>query len=146
MSSSYYRDLYKEEERKAKEFEKWIRQLQPIKENASDKLDDEIQNVNREINKLSEDLEDAVKHDQVFASEAYEIGSSVEAGSGSDSYLRATQSAIEEEIRDLGRKKDQAERNRDNYYRQYEEEKRREEEEARRKRDEALSKIANWFR
>lgn len=145
MSSSYYLKLYKEEKEKAKKYEKWIKQLQPIQENASGKLEDEISNVNREIIRLCEDLRDAVKYDQVFASEAYEIGSSVEAGSGSDRYLRATQSAIYEEIRRLGQKKDEAERKSAEYYRKYEEEKRREEEEARRKREEFMNNITSLF-
>lgn len=136
MSSSYYYNLYKSEKEKARKYEKWIRQLQSIRENASSKLEDEIRNVNKEIHELYEDLKEAVKHDQVFSSEAYEIGSSTEAGSGSDKYLRATQSAIDEEIRSLGRKKDEAERRSAEYYRKYEEEKRREEQERRRKEEE----------
>lgn len=145
MSSSYYYKLYKEEQEKAKKFDKWIRQLQPIRQNASGGLDDEIRAVNKEIAGLYDSLKNAVKHDQVFASEAYEIGSSTEAGSGSDRYLRGTQTSIDEEIRSLGRKKDEAERKSAEYYRKYEEEKRREEEEKRRKMEEAMDKIKNLF-
>ena len=108
MSSSYYLKLYKEEKDKAKKYEKWIKQLQTIRQNAAGGLDDEIRNVNREITELCNDLKNAVKHDQVFASEVYEIGSNTEAGSGSDRYLRGTQSELDEEIRDLARKKDDA--------------------------------------
>lgn len=144
MSSSYYFKLYKEEKEKAKKYEKWIKQLQPIQENASSKLEDEIRDVNKEITRLYEDLNDAVKHDQVFASEAYEIGSSMEAGSGSDRYLRETQSAIYEEIRRIAQKKDEAERKSVEYQRKYEEEKRREQEEERRKREEFLESLMTW--
>lgn len=94
MSSSYYLKLYKEEKDKAKKYEKWIKQLQTIRQNAAGGLDDEIRNVNREITELCNDLKNAVKHDQVFASEVYEIGSNTEAGSGSDRYLRGTQSEL----------------------------------------------------
>ena len=84
MSSSYYLKLYKEEKDKAKKYEKWIKQLQTIQQNAAGGLDDEIRNVNREITELCNDLKNAVKHDQVFASEVYEIGSNTETGAGSD--------------------------------------------------------------
>ena len=77
MSSSYYLKLYKEEKDKAKKYEKWIKQLQTIRQNAAGGLDDEIRNVNREITELCNDLKNAVKHDQVFASEVYEIGSNL---------------------------------------------------------------------
>lgn len=145
MSSSYYLKLYKEEKDKAKKYEKWIKQLQTIRQNAAGGLDDEIRNVNREITELCNDLKNAVKHDQVFASEVYEIGSNTEAGSGSDRYLRGTQSELDEEIRDLARKKDDAERNSSEYYNRYEQEKRREEEEAKRKMKEALNKFTGLF-
>lgn len=145
MSSSYYLKLYKEEKDKAKKYEKWIKQLQTIRQNAAGGLDDEIRNVNREITELYDDLKSAVKHDQVFASEAYEIGSSTEAGAGSDRYLRGTQSELDEEIRDLSRKKDDAERRSSEYYNRYEQEKRREEEEAKQKMKDALNKFTGLF-
>ena len=145
MSSSYYLKLYKEEKDKAKKYEKWIKQLQTIRQNAAGGLDDEIRNVNREITELCNDLKNAVKHDQVFASEVYEIGSNTEAGSGGDRYLRGTQSELDEEIRDLARKKDDAERNSSEYYNRYEQEKRREEEEAKQKMKEALNKFTGLF-
>lgn len=145
MSSSYYLKLYKEERDNAKKYEKWIKQLQTIRQNATGGLDDEIRNVNREIAELYDDLKNAVKHDQIFAAEAYEIGSSTEAGSGSDRYLRGTQSELDEEIRNLGRKKDDAERRSSEYYRKYEQEKQREEEEAKQKMKEALNRFASLF-
>ncbi len=145
MSSSYYLKLYKEEKDKAKKYEKWIKQLQTIRQNAAGGLDDEIRNVNREITELCNDLKNAVKHDQVFASEVYEIGSNTEAGSGSDRYLRGVQSELDEEIRNLGRKKDEAERRSSEYYSKYEQEKRREEEEAKQKMKEALNKFTGLF-
>ena len=119
--------------------------MQTIRQNAAGGLDDEIRNVNREITELCNDLKNAVKHDQVFASEVYEIGSNTEAGSGSDRYLRGTQSELDEEIRDLARKKDDAERNSSEYYNRYEQEKRREEEEAKQKMKEALNKFTGLF-
>lgn len=145
MSSSYFLKLYKEEKDKAKKYEKWIKQLQTIRQNAAGGLDDEIRNVNREITELCDDLKSAVKHDQVFASEVYEIGSSTEAGSGSDRYLRSTQSELDEEIRDLSRKKDEAERSSSEYYNMYKQEKQREEEEAKQKMKEALNKFTGLF-
>ena len=145
MSSSYYLKLYKEEKDKAKKYEKWIKQLQTIRQNAAGGLDDEIRNVKREITQLCNYLKKAVKHDQVFASEVYEFGSNTEAGSGSDRYLRGTQSELDEEIRDLARKKDDAERNSSEYYNRYEQEKRREEEEAKQKMKEALNKFTGLF-
>lgn len=62
-----------------------------------------------------------------------------------DRYLRGTQSELDEEIRDLARKKDDAERNSSEYYNRYEQEKRREEEEAKQKMKEALNKFTGLF-
>lgn len=145
MSSSYYYGLFKQKKKEAEMYEKWIKQLQPIKTEIENNLDDKVVDVNNNIQSLVTELESAVRHSTIFDTSVQNVEDSKEACGYSDSHRSTASSSITSEIRSLSNKKDEAERQSQDYYNKYEEAKRQEEEEARRQREERLSRYS-WMK
>lgn len=124
--SSYYLREYKSWKKKSEEYTKQIRQLQTVGKAISNGLDDEIRNVNKKIGTLTDDLENAVKHDDAFNRETARIAGEVEPAVWNDKHLRQAQSDVDDAIRILSRKKSEADRKAEEAKRKYEEEKRKE--------------------
>ncbi len=125
-SSSYYYDLYKKYKKLAKEYEDNLDDLRKINNKISDDLYSKIQAVNNEIDNLKEDLVKSVRHNSDFSKTTNSLQSKKEKGVTADSQMRTVSNELGEEIRDLEKKKNDAEDDRDYYYQLYKQKKQEE--------------------
>jgi len=127
--SSYYKDKYKQNEKKVKEYKENIKDLEEINRRINNNFSDEQNAVNRELTDLKEDLEKAVRHDSRFGTNVNNATKDREKSSFSDSNLDSAVTSLENEIRDLENKKRQEEDNQRENQRKYKEKKDQEQKE-----------------
>lgn len=140
-SSSYYYEQYKIKKDEAVKYGRNINDLDKIHGNLVDDMYDEIRNINNELDALKEDLNKSVRYNAAYTARANGFLDKKEMGVGADEKLRETKADLEYEISRLNGLKQQAEADRDNYYRSYLEEKQREREAEERARQEWLNKL-----
>ena len=122
-NSSYYYDAYKREKRKVKDYQENLSELKDIRYNLRNTLTDEIRSVNTEIDDLRSDLKESVRHNSKFTSHVGDIYDEREKYVSSDSYLSTAIGELDDEITRINNLKDEAESDRDYYYRKYEQKK-----------------------
>lgn len=117
--SSYYNEQYNRCKSEVKDCEKNIKLLLKVKDRLTNDFYDEQGNVNKELDDLKEDLDKSVRHDAKFSSTASACYTYKEKSTTADSYLNNVVIALENEIATLKRKKETAEQNRDENYKNY---------------------------
>lgn len=117
--SKYYKERYEKYKKKVKEYEGQIKDLKSIKSKLSDTFGDEQRNVNTQIDKLQDNLYDAVRQDSTFNNTTDDLDNKKEVGTYADGNLNDAIDSIGDEIGDLERKKSDAEYERDKAHEDY---------------------------
>lgn len=127
--SGYYWSMYWKKRKEVNSLKDDIKDIEKIRDNLCDDFYDEIRNVNNELDALKADMNRAVRHNAVFTAQANSLGSEKEKAVTADSMLGTTVRELNEEVSRLNAKRNQAESDRDYYYRKYEEKKEEEKKE-----------------
>lgn len=124
--SKYYKDRYKQAKKKAEKYEDSISDLNKILSSLTDDMYDEIRNVNNKIDDLKTELLEGVRHNSKFTNSANALLSEKEKATSADLNLQVVIQCLEDEIRALNGKKNQAETDRDSYKTKYDDAKKQE--------------------
>lgn len=124
-NSRYYKDKYKKAKNEEWQLGNDIKDLENIIKKL-DRLPDEIRAVNNELRQLDEDLKDAVRHNSAFSRARRDATDNTEKDARRDSNLGVVYSEVEDEIRRLKNKKDQAARDKARYKQKYDQKKKEE--------------------
>ncbi len=120
-NSKYYYDLYRDKKSKAKQYKNDKEDLQSIKNAMSDNMYDEIGAVNGQLDELTSDLKESVRHNAAFTRHANDLGEKKEKTVTADGQLSVAVRELEEEIQSLTSKYNQAVSDRDYYKRKCQE-------------------------
>lgn len=120
--SSYYYGLYTDYKSKVSFLKKNIDSLNKIRNKITEN-DDEQRNVNKKIDDLKDDLDNAVRHDNTWSQIASECENYKEKSSECDGNLKSAIESLDAEINSLKAQKSSAESARDQAYSDYEREK-----------------------
>lgn len=133
MDLSFCKQQINEYNAKIREYGRHVRELRGILTNLTEKLDDEINAVNKAMNDLASELEGAVKYSGAFKANADYAGSRTEGSVYSVNALNNASNSIQAEIRRISNLSETAQ-GRVNYYtNEYNDEKRRQQEEKKKK-------------
>lgn len=117
--SGYYRRLFEQYEGQVREYEKNIATLQKIVNDFYNNLEDEQKGINRRLERLADDLGRAVRRNTKFTAEAARCDEGRQEAVTADAKLKEALSALENELSELNRKKDQACQMKDSCHRSY---------------------------
>lgn len=141
VKSSYYYNLYIKKKKEVTNYDDDLEDLNKILRNLINSLNDEIKAVNSALEKLSSDLNKAVRHNFAFTGQANNLKEKKEKSIDSDRYLSNSKYALEDEIKKIKELRAQAIDDREYYYNKYLGKKADEQEEAKKVAEELLKKI-----
>ena len=127
-SSSYNRQ-YRQCKQNVENCDRNIRDLERIRNSLNNDYHDKQRNVNIQLNELREDLEKSVRHDSAFRRTQEACWENQEKATNADSCLNQAVAALDQELQELYRRKNQEEARRDQYYAMYEQQKEKERQE-----------------
>lgn len=139
--SNYYYKLYKEKKKEASSYEGDLKDLKKILSNLTDRMSDEIRNINDELEALKSDLDKSARHNSQFDKNANAATADREKVVTADVHLKNVVRELNEEISRVGKLKSQAESDSAYYYNMYEQKKREEDERARQARQAWLESL-----
>ena len=127
--SDYYKSQYNANKTKAKNLGKNEECLERIYNALVNNMSGKICDVNNELENIKTEMKKGVRHNGTYTSRANVVSNSHEKGTSADSELHVAISALDDELRDVRRKKATAISNRDSYQRQYKDKRKEERQE-----------------
>lgn len=141
-TSSYYKIMCKNKRDEAKKYKRWAESIEKILGKLRRDLSDNQRDINQQLTKVQDELEDGVREVPVFQSNARLLDEHVEKSIQVDPHLSNAEEALDREAKDLRRKQQEAEDEADKYDRLYQEAKEEEAEERRRQREEIMNALS----
>ncbi len=117
--SGYYKRLFEQCEREVREYENHIAQLRKMINSFYQDFCSEQGEINGKLDCLCRALGQAVRCNTRFSAAAAGGGEGRQVSAAADAQLKEAVSALENELSELNRKKDQAASLKDSYYRSY---------------------------
>ena len=127
--SKYYYRRYKEKFEEVKKYERALKELRDIERNLVSEQNNEINDVNRKIHELGNNLANSIQDNQVFSSSIRIVYEDIESSPSGDRVLSGAVRAIQSEMSDVNGKMNEAIRDRDYYWKKYREAKDEEQQE-----------------